>query len=80
MKRMTMRLIAILAHVVVMQHVTKEKIDIFINALKNDATSLQSVRATSTDNTSGVRKYMNNGQIHIQNGNTHYNTKGIRTK
>ena len=69
-----------LTHVVVMQHVTKEKIDVFINALKAEATAVNTVRANAADDTGEVRKVLSDGQVLIQNGDTYYNTAGTRTK
>lgn len=69
-----------LAHVVVMQHVTKEKIDVFIDALKAEATSVNSVRTNAADESNEVRKVLHDGQLLIQSGDTYYNTAGSRTK
>ena len=69
-----------LTHVVVMQHVTKEKIDVFINALKAEATAVNTVRANAADDMGEVKKVLSDGQVLIQNGDTYYNTAGTRTK
>lgn len=67
-----------LAHVVVMQHVTKEKIDKFIDALKTEATEVQSARTVSTNNDK-ARKILSDGQVLIQSGDAYYNVAGNRT-
>lgn len=69
-----------LAHVVVMQHVTKEKIDVFIDTFKAEATSVNSVRTNAADESNEVRKVLHDGQLLIQSGDTYYNTAGSRTK
>ena len=69
-----------LAHVVVMQHVTKEKIDVFIDAFKAEATSVNSVRTNAADESNEVRKVLHDGKLLIQSGDTYYNTAGSRTK
>lgn len=69
-----------LAHVVVMQHVTKEKIDHFINALKTDASSMLSLLTTLADDMDGTRKVLSDGEVQIQNNDATYNTAGVQIK
>lgn len=64
-----------LSHVVVMQHVTKDKIDIFIEALKKEASSVQALSRAAESQT---KKVMKNGKVAIRNTNTWYNTAGVR--
>lgn len=54
-----------LAHVVVMQHVTKEKIDVFIHALQAEANAVKSVHAHPADDTGEVKKVLSDSQILI---------------
>lgn len=69
-----------LAHVVVMQHVTKEKIDLFISELKNTATPIQSVHLDSASQKDGAWKMMNEGQVEIHTGASRLSTAGIYMK
>lgn len=65
-----------LNHIVVMQHITKEAIDTFIDDLKKEATSTNAVtaRAKGTD----THKYRKNNKVLIQKDNTTYSTSGTR--
>ena len=68
-----------LAHVVVLQHVTKEKIDVFVNALKSETTALQTLRTGTSSATGEARKVLNGSQVQIQSCDSYYTTAGIRT-
>lgn len=65
-----------LNRIVVMQHITKEAIDTFIDDLKKEATSTNAVtaRAKGTD----THKYRKNNKVLIQKDNTTYSTSGTR--
>jgi len=65
-----------LSHVVVMQHVTKEKIDIFVAALKKEITALQAPTAAKANNE--IRKVLKNGEVVIGNNDSWYNVSGVR--
>ncbi len=67
-----------LAHVVVMQHVTKEKIDVFIHALQAEASAVKSVHAHPADDMGEAKKVLSDHQILIQSGDTYYNVAGAQ--
>ena len=67
-----------LAHVVVMQHVTKEKIDMFIADLIEELPDgIPGARASSQKST---EKILRDGQLHIRNNDKHYAVQGQDTK
>jgi len=59
-----------------MQHVTKEKIDIFVAALKKEITALQAPTAAKANNE--IRKVLKNGEVVIGNNDSWYNVSGVR--
>ena len=67
-----------LAHVVVMQHVSKEKIDMFIADLIEELPDgIPGARASSQKST---EKILRDGQLHIRNNDKHYAVQGQDTK
>jgi len=64
-----------LSHVVVMQHVTKEKIDIFVDALKKEVTAVRAMAAPGADKE--TKKVLKDGQVVIRNNGTYYNVSGV---
>ena len=64
----------------VMQHVTKAKIDLFISELKNVATPVQPAPADPARQADGAWKVMNHGQAEIHTADSMFSTAGISVK